>query len=118
MNVFLDRLGISASILCIVHCLATPVLVIFMPLLGGTFAHGWFHLVIAALIIPVAVLALWRGYRLHHRIQVLYLGGLGLILICLALGLDPSYEIPLMVAAGVLLASAHYLNLKICQANH
>lgn len=120
MNGFWDRLGISTSILCMLHCLLTPLLVIFIPVLGQYFSHEWFHAVIAVVVIPVAVWALWNGYRLHKNKRVLWLGTPGIIIVCLAMftGIhDLRYEFALMLVAGLLLTSAHYINLRSCQAH-
>jgi hypothetical protein len=121
MNEFWDRLGISASLLCIVHCLLTPLIVLLMPLVGHSLMHGWFHAVIIAVVVPVAAWALWNGYRLHRLKRVLWLGGFGIILICLAITVGArrySYEVVLMTAAGLLLTAAHYVNLRVCRGLH
>lgn len=121
MNEFWDRLGISTSILCILHCLLTPVLIVLMPFAGHALAHSWFHWVIVSLVVPVAIWALWNGYRLHKQKRVLWLGSVGLTLVCLALyfGEDSlNAEIALMVTGGVLLTFAHYSNLRQCQREH
>lgn len=121
MNAFWDRLGISASIFCIVHCLFTPLLVVMVPFVGQTLAHGWFHVGIAALVIPLAVWALWNGYRQHRTRRILWLGGIGLVFVALALfaGAETQWvEVALMSTGGVLLALAHLGNLRACQISH
>jgi hypothetical protein len=117
MNSFWDRLGISASILCAIHCFATPVLVLSMPAIGGFFSHAAFHWVVAAVIFPIAVFALWLGYREHRYTKMLWLGGAGLVLMASAISVEPGtiYETIGMVAAGMLLSMAHYLNLQACR---
>ncbi|MBX3023040.1 MAG: MerC domain-containing protein [Bdellovibrionales bacterium] len=121
MNEFWDRLGISTSILCILHCLLTPVLVVFLPFAGEELAHGWFHWIIVCVVVPVAIWALWNGYRLHRLKRVLWLGSVGLIFVCLALYVgyyDLNYEIILMISGGLLLSMAHFSNLRQCQRTH
>jgi hypothetical protein len=121
MNQFWDRLGISASILCILHCLLTPALVVGMPFVGHWMAHGWFHLAIVLVVVPVAVWALWNGYRLHHKKNVLWLGGLGIALVIGAVTIGRSgfwLEVSMMTSAGVLLGTAHWINLSVCQRTH
>lgn len=121
MNGFWDRFGISASLFCIVHCLFTPMLVVLVPFVGQTLAHGWFHLVIAAIVVPTAVWALWNGYRQHHTRRILWLGEAGLVFVCLALSLgarDSRVEVGFMSAGGLLLAAAHLGNLRACRIAH
>jgi uncharacterized membrane protein YvlD (DUF360 family) len=124
MNELWDRLGISASVLCILHCLLTPVLVLAMPLVGGFLSEQWFHAIIAIIIFPVAIFALWRGFRIHRLRRTVVLGGLGLI--CVLFGMTHGYsvgrahpesEVVLMILGGSLLALAHYFNLRACRAH-
>lgn len=117
MTHFWDRVGISTSILCVIHCLLTPVLLVSLPFIGQTFASEWVHIFIGTIAIPVAAFALWSGYQSHHQSRVLWLGSAGsfILIAALVLGHDhDQVEIALMVSAGLLLASAHYLNLKHC----
>lgn len=124
MNELWDRLGISASVICILHCLFTPLLVLTMPLVGGFLSEAWFHGITAVIVFPVAILALWRGYRIHRLIRTLILGALGLT--CVVWGMShgsimgrthPQSEIVLMVLGGSFLALAHYFNLRACRAH-
>ena len=117
MNQFWDRLGISTSVVCILHCLLTPVLVMFVPVLGHAFAETWFHAGVIAVVVPVAAWALWTGYRAHCRRRVLWFGAAGIILVVAAV-LREDLETPLMITAGLLLSAAHYFNLKVCRHSH
>ncbi len=115
MNSLWDRIGISASILCVIHCLLTPVLLVFLPLVGATLARGWFHAAIIAIVVPVAMFALWRGYRLHHYTPIVWLAGFGFLAIGLAVAFGAEHnaiETGFMVAGGLLLSAAHYLNIR------
>ncbi len=121
MHDFWDRVGISTSILCIVHCLFTPVIIIFAPFVGATLDSEWIHPLIVTIAIPVAVWALWNGYKHHRHISTVYLGVAGVACIGAAMifGQDHNAtEIVLMTAAGLLLSSAHYLNLRACKHKH
>ena len=115
MNSFWDRLGISASILCVVHCLLTPMLVVFLPLVGATLARGWFHAAIIATVVPVAIFALWKGYRVHRQTHILWMGAFGFVAIALAAVFGAEHnaiETGFMVAGGLVLSAAHYLNMR------
>jgi hypothetical protein len=115
MNAFWDRLGISASILCVVHCLLTPVALVFLPLVGASLVHGWIHSAIIAVVVPVALYALWIGYRIHRHTSVIWLAvfGFGAIALAMTFGEDHNLiEAGFMIAAGILLSTAHYKNLR------
>src|ERR1700712_1632735 len=105
MNRFWDRLGISASILCGIHCLLTPLIVLSVPALGNIFSHQAFHWIIAVVVFPAAVVALWMGYRIHRYPQMLGLGAIGLLF--LAAGIyagtfdQNNLETGTMICAGI-----------------
>jgi len=104
--------AVSLSVLCVVHCLALPVLVATVPVLraalpGEQLVHGLLLLVA----LPLSALSLGRGVRRHGRRSVLVLGALGLVLMTIDLALPvPGHALTL---PGVsLVALAHVLNLQ------
>lgn len=121
VQTLLDRAAISASMLCMVHCLATPVLLIALPVLSSTFmADEEFHRFILMFLLPVSVVALFIGCRRHKDRGVLLLGGLGLVSLILAawLGHDllgESGEKVATVISGVILALGHLRNYRLCR---
>jgi len=53
---WLDTLAVGMSLLCAVHCLLTPVLLVFLPILGGTFwVSNNFHLWMLLLVLPATL---------------------------------------------------------------
>ena len=122
MSEFWDRLGISTSLLCIVHCLATPFLVLLVPFAGEFMEHRWFHLIIAIVVLPVAAIALARGYRLHQKKSTLWWGAIGIAFVGIALIFGERdqkiFEFCCMMIGGAGLITAHYLNLKECRHHH
>ena len=91
----------------------TPALVAVVPLLADAGGESWFHAGIVAIVVPVAAWALWNGYRTHRRQRVLWLGGVGILLISVAV-VRADLETPLMITAGLILSLAHYFNLRVC----
>lgn len=79
----LDRTGILASVGCAIHCMVAPVLILVAPTLGGLWAHPLTHAIIAALVLPVAASALWRGFPAHRRRWILIAGMIGMALVAL-----------------------------------
>ena len=77
----LDRTGVCASVGCAIHCMVAPLLVVFAPTLGGWWVHPATHLLIAALVLPVAASALKRGYRTHRKRWIMWAGMGGMALV-------------------------------------
>ncbi|WP_428386246.1 MerC domain-containing protein [Mucisphaera sp.] len=103
----LDRLGIVASAACAIHCLAAPFLFMLLPAVGSVWSHPSVHWILAALVLPLALFVVLRGYRLHRRRSApiaLVLGVTlilaGLALPSLAAGSPPPTGEPLAMAAN------------------
>ncbi len=125
----LDRIGIGVSTLCLVHCLALPLLLTFAPFVELlTDWHLPFHIGIFILAAPVAFVSLRQGFRHHNKSFILALGGLGCGLIFLNIIFDivadnhlhevePSLSLVINVLGGLLLATAHLLNIRACHVH-
>ena len=72
-----DTIGILVSFLCLVHCLALPLLISALPALGWLAPDERLHWMLTFLAVPVAIWALWPGYRIHRSAWVLAGGMLG-----------------------------------------
>lgn len=77
----LDRLGIAASAACVLHCLATPFLLLLVPVMGAWWSHPTAHWGLAVLVLPLAVGVVFRGYRRHRRVSALVAVAVGVVLI-------------------------------------
>ena len=77
-----DLVGISLSVLCAIHCAATPVLIALLPTLGlSVFEQPWVHQSLFVGCFLLAGHAVLRGFRIHGRRMVpgIALAGLGLL---------------------------------------
>ncbi|WP_413557209.1 MerC domain-containing protein [Bdellovibrio sp. HCB209] len=115
-----DKLGMFLSTLCAIHCLATPLLIFALPVLGEAFESHWVHLSMAAVILPIGLFAFWSGYKHHRQRKVLSLGVAGLLMVCAGSTLPHEmvevFEHDVVTILGsILLVTAHYLNRKACQ---
>jgi drug/metabolite transporter (DMT)-like permease len=55
-----------ASAACLIHCLLVPVIIAWLPTVAHVSPENeWIHVVLAVAAIPVAAIALTRGYRQH-----------------------------------------------------
>lgn len=108
-----DGVAISASILCLIHCLLLPALIVLLPTLAAFLAvPSAFHLWALALAVPTSTLALTTGYRRHCRVRPTIFALPGLILLAWGALLAPTEraETMLSVAGALLLALGHGLN--------
>jgi hypothetical protein len=125
-----DRIGVVLSMICLVHCLALPLLLAALPFLGFTFlneeAHPHaFHLLFALLLLGVGGLAFGQGYRRHRRAMPVVLGTIGTILLFLG-ALNPGHWIShtqehvVTIFASFVLLMAHWQNRRrnVCQLEH
>ena len=118
----LDRFSIGLSALCLLHCLAIPLLISVAPVVATlAFADESFHLALIALVVPTSALALGLGCRKHRGLRVIALGLAGLVLLGSAafaetFGLGEVGETALTVLGALTVASAHLINYRACRA--
>jgi hypothetical protein len=106
-----DRLAIGLSGLCLVHCLASAVLVALLASAGGLLLSPVIHEVGMMLAIGLGVLALGRGVVEHGFMMPAAVGGLGLGVMGGALTLPHSGAEVIYTIVGVaILALGHDLN--------
>ena len=109
----LDRIAIGLSGLCLLHCVAGFVLLSLFALTGDWLDHR-VHVIGLMLAMPLAAVALWRGWRRHGRLHICALGFAGLAAMAASLMVAHGQTSEMLVSmAGVsLLATAHWQNLK------
>lgn len=120
----LDRIGITASTLCAIHCAALPFLITVLPMWGmGFLANEMVEIAMIGVSLILGVWSLSSAYRKqHHRIIpiVILVTGFG----CIAFGHFSGIELlePILIPlGGFTIAVAHYINLKMlksCPLNH
>ena len=84
LNRWKDNLGIIASIVCAIHCAATPILIALLPALTLTewMASPRFHQIATVVCVGMVSLAIWPAFRRFRDYSVLSLSaaGLGLLI--------------------------------------
>jgi len=115
-----DYFGMTASMLCLLHCLGTPLLLSLFLMLGLGPQDEAFHRYMVVLVTLPVLLALVPGFFAHRRWQVLALGGFGLVCFSAVLLIGPRYgeiaETVLAVIGGAHLFAAHFKNRSFCQS--
>lgn len=114
----LDRAGLTLSALCVVHCLATLVLVSALGLGGEIIADPIIHEVGLALAMIVAAVAIGWGALKHRRAGPFVTAMTGLTFMGGALAVPHGYEEAMLTIIGVALVSlGHILNLRACRCS-
>lgn len=112
---WLDMSAMGLSGLCLVHCLATGVFLALLSSLqiGSIWLSERFHLGVFCIAFVVALFAFRRGWQRRRLLGPLFLGGLGLGLMGLALlpTMSQHNETILTVLGALLLASGHGMNM-------
>lgn len=113
-----DKVGVCLSSLCVLHCLVTLGILLFLPslsFLGDEFFH---HLLI--LVLPVlAILAFIPGYRRHKNAHVFLWALAGLAFISVSL-FNPGHffneytERATSIIGSLFLIRAHLMNRRLC----
>lgn len=107
----LDRWAIGLSGLCLVHCVASAVLLAVLASAGGILLHPAIHEIGLTLAIGFGVAALGRGIAHHGYMMPSAVGALGLGIMAGALTLPHDGGETLWTLIGVgLLALGHDLN--------
>jgi len=110
----LDGLAIGASLTCMVHCLALPILIALLPAWSAWLdmpeaIHVW----ALAFTAPFSLAVLLRAARFRPGYPPLWLAALGLSLMGLALLVGGKLVEPIVTSLGaILLAAAHVMNLR------
>ena len=117
-----DRVGATASFLCAIHCALLPFVLALLPLLGLEFlADHRFERVFVLCACVLASFVLVRGYRRHRQPLPLRLAAPALALLLLGvIYIDGSLLIlhsVLVTCGGLLLAAAHFVNLRLDSRN-
>jgi hypothetical protein len=114
-----DHIGVTASAVCLIHCLATPIAIgLFPNIILYLPGDALFHRILASFTILLGAAAFLPGYRLHRRKRLLVLvaAGMSLILAVAWLGshLSQTMELSMSIPGSMLLITAHLLNRSFC----
>ena len=113
-----ESAAVTASLLCLAHCILIPLAVAALPLLSSALAlPESFHIGVLLFAAPTALFALGAGWRQHSRTAPLTLGMSGILLLGLAL-VFPVHETVLTIIGSLTLVTAHLANWRLRHARH
>jgi len=120
ININYDKIAISFSVVCALHCLLLPIAVIFLPSISATFLGTEdFHKTLLYFVIPSSIIALSLGCKMHGKYEVYSYGffGIGALLFASFFGHDyfgEVGEISLTLIGAGIVSLGHYKNQKLC----
>lgn len=105
----IDASAITLSGLCVIHCLALPLIAAFLPLAGTWAEAEWVHKLFVAVALPLSGFAIVRGMRSRGSPIFMGLAIAGLSLLIASAFVEALHEVetPVTVVGALLLASAH-----------
>lgn len=88
---YYDGAAIGASVLCLIHCLLLPVLIILLPTLAAFLTvPEAFHLWALAFAVPTSALALGSAYGHYRRVKPALIVIPGIVLLALGALVAPT----------------------------
>jgi len=102
--------------LCLVHCLALPLIVAGLPFLAQ-FAEGHLHAQMLFIVLPLSVVALGLGYRRHRNAGIALAGIAGMTILTVGATVAHDHwglvaDRTFTIVGALVLATAHYFNAR------
>tara|TARA_Y100000768_G_scaffold315708_1_gene250673 strand:+ start:173 stop:568 length:396 start_codon:yes stop_codon:yes gene_type:complete len=117
-----DKLSITLSLACMVHCLLMPsFLILTSGLMAISIDNELVHKIFLIVVIPISLYALISGYKNHKMSSYLYLGISGLWLLIFAVFFGESVfgefaEKSLTLLGSLIVTTSHYKNFQMCRS--
>lgn len=123
IQILTDKVSIGLSLLCAIHCLAFPLLLVLLPSVAALqLDNEAFHLWMVLAVIPTSVYALTVGCKRHKHRYLLAVGLVGLAFLVLAVAFGESvlgefWEKALTVLGAATLTYGHFKNYRYCSSD-
>lgn len=120
MQLFTDKLAISLSTICVLHCLFMPSFLILSSWFAAFSVNNEFvHYSILFAAVPISAYALMKGYLNHNKLSYFLFGIFGLTVLVFAVLTTSIFgeigEKSLTVLGSLFVIYAHYKNHQICK---
>jgi hypothetical protein len=120
-----DFWGMLISVVCVIHCLAIPIILLLFPLLSRELLpqEDMTHAILLGFILGVGGIAFITGYRVHGQWRPVawLVAGLGLAVFATFFVHDKlghTWEPIFAIGGSLCLARAHYLNHQCKKCEH
>lgn len=121
---FSDTAAIGLSIVCTIHCLFLPLMLVLLPTTMALALEGEaFHKSMLFLVVPASAIALTLGCKQHKNKYVAITGIVGVVILLLSGTVvehsmnELSEKMGTVIGAG-LIAISHCWNYRLCQHQH
>lgn len=112
-----DKIGVCASGLCLVHCLATPFLILLFPATKIDFLETYhFHEIFAVLVTSSILLALYPHCKKHGHTDIILIAAVGVAFVIGGIvfpQLPETLHVASTVIGSIFLITAHIKNMKV-----
>ena len=120
IQLFTDKLAISLSTICVLHCLFMPSFLILSSwFVSFSLNNEFVHYSILFAAVPVSTYALMKGYLNHEKLSYFLFGISGLLVLVFAVLTTSIFgetgEKSLTVLGSLFVIYAHYKNHQICK---
>ena len=113
----MDRVAMTLSALCLLHCLLLPIFIAALPLLAQ-FNETHFHAQLLLVVIPVSLIAFGFGYPRHRNKTIVAWGLAGIAI--MSVGGTVAHDnfgtladTALTIAGSLILATSHFFNNRL-----
>lgn len=114
---FWDRLGLCASVLCLIHCLLPPLLLLFLPFHKIAFLEAEIiHDTLALVVITSILIAVYPNCKKHEHLDIVGFAFLGVFFIIgasLLTSFSPVVHSIFTILGSIMLITAHVKNIKV-----
>jgi drug/metabolite transporter (DMT)-like permease len=110
----IEKIGFWLTLLCGIHCIATPLAITFLPFLGAKFeAFHRYELIFLTISLLLALFLMYRDSKIHNNPTPIKLILVAIIVALIGnIFLSKVYEIYVSVSIAVLIITAYWLNWK------
>lgn len=114
-----DLAGVTASTICLIHCLLTPIVIsVFPDILPYLPGDASVHRLLAIGVLLFGLIGFLPGFLVHRRKPLLALIAAGIMLVLIVAwngSLNHILELALSVTGSLMLVTAHLLNRSFCR---
>ncbi len=116
ININWDKAGITASVLCAIHCAVLPLLPTGISLLGVSITDNiWFEWGMILLTLVIGLYSLIHGFITHHKnYRPIIFFGIGFLLLVMK-QIFHDYHLVFLVFAVAAIIYAHFANFRLCR---
>ena len=108
-----DTLGVVISSLCIVHCLALPIIGLMLPIVGVVSENEWLHKILVIMALPLFINLAFKSNKAYIVLSAIM--GIALLFAGAFFEALHDYEVIMTVIGAAVLGGAHLQNLRHCR---